>query len=178
MRPTYRAYLHALSRQPKIPFCQPAPPNISPSACKARHRHRGKAQRSMSSSERFPADVMRRTNISAECKRLQYLELRWKRRTDGLQRRSWASVLASVLTGAMIWIDGGPPSGGIACCRSRRHDEGHCQTRCGHGLRQDTTAIRVGSSANRVVGFVISNVGTVLADLLGNIGGKVLSSGQ
>ena len=90
-----------------------------------------------------------------------------KRVTDGRQRRSRASLLASVVMGAMLWIDGGVATAESSFAARDVVTRGTIELGGAVGYAQGTTVIGAGPSANRSAVFVMPRVGIVLTDPLG-----------
>lgn len=91
-----------------------------------------------------------------------------KRVADGRPHRSRAFLFASMVIGAMIWIDG---SAAVAESSFAARDvvtRGAIELGGAVGYAQATTAVGAGTSANRAAVFVLPRIGMVLTDPLGS----------
>lgn len=91
-----------------------------------------------------------------------------KRVADGRPHRSRAFLFASMVIGAMIWIDG---SAAVAESSFAARDvvtRGAIELGGAVGYAQATTAVGAGTSANRAAVFVLPRIGIVLTDPLGS----------
>ena len=89
-------------------------------------------------------------------------------RADERRRRGPAGLCASVVMGAMIWIDGGAATAESSFAARDVVKRGAVELGGAVGYAQGTTSIGAGPSANRSAAFVLPRLGMVLTDPLGN----------
>lgn len=91
-----------------------------------------------------------------------------KRVADGRPRRSRAFLFASMVIGAMIWIDGSVAVAESSFAARDVVTRGAIELGGAVGYAQATTAVGAGTSANRAAVFVLPRIGIVLTDPLGS----------
>ncbi len=91
-----------------------------------------------------------------------------KKVTGERRRRSRASLFASLVMGATLWIDGGVAMAESSFAARDVVKRGAIELGGAVGYAQATTAIGAGTSANRAAVFVLPRIGMVLTDPLGS----------
>ena len=88
-------------------------------------------------------------------------------RIDEGRRRGCASLFASLVIGATIWLDGGVAVAESSFAARDAMTKGMVELGGTVGYAQATTALGNASSANRSAVFIMPRVGVVLTDPLG-----------